>query len=329
MLRLWVASQNYQDDVRCSEKLIAQAEDAYRKIRNTLRFCMGACADFDPAENTEQPTEHSVDRWMLMELHRLVRDVRAAYDRYEFHRATRLMYEFCTVQASSVYLSAVKDRLYCESPDAVRRRASQTVIYRMLDVLVRLLAPILTHTCEEAWRHVPHRPADAPESVHLAMLPEYDEEVLRLADDLRPVNPDLGAFSSDELTVGPAWIWDRLMDLRGAGLVKLEALRNAGVKNPLDAEAVFRVSADNDAAAELIETYRGEMEDLLGVGHARVQRVDDLPEGVTVDVEVLDARDRYARCARSWKRRPDVGSNPDWPDLSARDAAVMEEIGDN
>jgi len=328
ILRLWVASQNYQDDVRCSENLIAQAEDAYRKVRNTLRFCMGACADFAPGENAEEPAEHSVDRWMLMELHRLVRDVRAAYDRYEFHRATRLMYEFCTVQASSVYLSAVKDRLYCESADSPRRRASQTVIHRMLDTLVRLLAPILTHTCEEAWRHVPNRPADAPGSVHLALLPTYDEEVLRLADDLRPVNPDLGAFSADELKVGPAWIWERLMDLRGAGLVKLEALRNAGVKNPLDAEAVFRVAADNDDAAELIEAYRGELEDLLGVGYARVERADDLPESVTVDVEVLDARDRYARCARSWKRRPDVGSNPDWPDLSARDAAVMEELSE-
>jgi len=327
VLRLWIASQNYQDDIRCSEALIAQAEDAYRKIRNTLRFCMGACADFDPAEHAEEPAEHSVDRWMLMELHRLIRDVRAAYDRYEFHRAARLMYEFCTVQASSVYLSAVKDRLYCEAADSPRRRGSQTVIYRMLGALVRLLAPILTHTCEEAWGHIPHRPADAPESVHLALLPEYDEEVLRLADDLRPVNPDLGAFSGDELTVGPAWIWDRLMDLRGEGLVKLEALRNAGVKNPLDAEAVFRVAGDNDAAAELIEAYRGELEDLLGVGYARVERAGDLPEGVTVDVEVLDARDRYARCARSWKRRPDVGSNPDWPDLSARDAAVMQQIG--
>jgi len=326
ILRLWTASQNYQDDVRCSDELIAQAEDAYRKIRNTLRFCMGACFDFDPAVHAAEPTEHSVDRWMLMELHRLVRDVRSAYDHYEFHRATRLMYEFCTVQASSVYLSAVKDRLYCESPDAVRRRATQTVVWQMLDTLVRLLAPILPHTCEEAWEHIPNRPADTPASVHLAALPDYDEEVLNLAEDFRPVNPDLGAFSADELVVGPAWVWARLLELRSAGLAKLEALRNEGVKNPLDAEAVFRVSAGNDRAAVFVETYLSELDDLLGVGHARMQRVDDLPEGVVVDVEVFDAREKYARCARSWKRRPDVGSNPNYPDLSARDAAVMEEI---
>ena len=326
ILRLWVAGQNYQDDVRCSEALIAQAEDAYRKIRNTLRFCMGSCFDFDPAANAAEPFEHSVDKWMRMQLHLLIRDVRAAFDRYEFHRATRLIYEFCTVQASSVYMSAVKDRLYCESPDAIRRRATQTVLHETLMTLVKLLAPILPHTCDEAWDRIPHRPADQPHSVHLAMLPEFDEEILELADDLRPVNPDEGMFSGDELQVGPAWVWQRLMELRAAGLVKLEALRNAGVKNPLDAEAVFHVQKDNPDANRLIEAYRRELEDLLGVGHARIEPVDQLPEGAIVTVEVADARDKYPRCARSWKRRPDVGADPDHPDLCARDAAVLKEL---
>ncbi|HUU21794.1 MAG TPA: class I tRNA ligase family protein, partial [Phycisphaerae bacterium] len=326
VLRLWVGSQNYQDDVRCSESLIAQAEDAYRKIRNTLRFCMGACFDFDPRTHAAQPAAHSVDNWMRMEVHLLIRDVRLAFDRYEFHRATRLIYEFCTVQASSIYLSAVKDRLYCEAPDSPRRRAAQTVIHEMLVALVKLLAPLLPHTCDEAWDQIPNRRPDEPHSVHLALLPEYDEEVLRFAEDLRPVNPDLAAFSTDELQAGPAWVWQRLMDLRGEALGKLEALRNAGVKNPLDAEAVFRVRKDNDRAAALIETYLQELEDLLGVGYARIERADDLPEGEAVAAEVLDARDRYSRCARSWKRRPDVGSDPEHPDLSARDAAVMRQL---
>jgi len=325
VLRLWVASQNYQDDVRCSDELIAQGEDAYRKIRNTLRFCMGACADYDPAVNATVPPEHSVDLWMRMQLHELIRDVRSAFDRYEFHRATRLIYEFCTVQASSIYLSAVKDRLYCESPNAVRRRATQTVIHEMLVTLVKLLAPILVHTADEAWDHIPMRDPDEPHSVHLALLPDYDESVLRLIEDIRPVNPDLGTFTTDELQAGPAYVWGRLLALRQQGLVKLEALRNAGVKNALDAEAVFHVADGSDDVAEFIATYLKEMEDLLGVGHATIQRGP--AEGdEAVSVEMIDSREKYSRCARSWKRRPDVGSDAEYPDLSVRDAVVMREL---
>ena len=322
ILRLWIASQNYQDDIRCSDKLIAQAEDAYRKIRNTLRFCMGACGDFDPSVHATNPANHSIDLWMRMELHRLLREVRTAYEKYEFHRATRAIYEFCTVQASSIYLSAVKDRLYCEAADSPRRRATQTVVHEMLVTLVKLLAPILPHTCQEAWEHIPSRDPSEPESVHLALLPDYDEQILRLADDLRPVNPDLAQFSADELQAGPALIWDRLLALRADGLVKLEALRNSGVKNPLDAEAVFKVPVDNESLAAALGTYLCELEDMLGVGYARIERV----EGDEFTVEVFDARDKYARCARSWKRRPDVGTDPDYPDLSARDAAVMRML---
>jgi isoleucyl-tRNA synthetase len=328
ILRLWAASQNYQDDIRCSEKLIAQAEDAYRKIRNTLRYCMGACFDFDPARHAAEPAGHSLDRWMLMQLALLIRDVRQAYQRYEFHRAARRMYEFCTVQASSVYLSAVKDRLYCESPGAIRRRASQTVIHQMLMALVKLLAPIVPHTCEEAWEHIPFRPASEPADVHLAALPDYDENLTGLMESFQAAPPDLGAVGIDELRAGPAWLWDRLMDLRQEALVKLEALRNAGVKNPLDAEVVFTVPKGADAVADMLSVYLRELEDLCGVGYACVRR-GDAPMGdrpLPVQVDVADARGRYGRCARSWKRRPDVGSDRRYPDLSARDAAVMAQL---
>ena len=326
ILRLWIASQNYQDDVHCSENLIAQTEDAYRKIRNTLRFCMGACSDFDPTRHATEPANHSVDRWMRLELHRLIRDVRQAYDQYEFHRATRLMYEFCSVQASSVYLSALKDRLYCESPDAPRRRASQTVIHEILTALVKLLAPILPHTCDEAWEHIPFRPSQEPDSVHLTLLPDYDADALAAAEELAAAGADLAAPTTDELQAGPVWIWDRLLEIRQASLVKLEALRNAGVKNPLDAEVVFKVRQNDDTVAQVLELYLRELEDLLGVGHARIERTAELPEGEVVGIEVLDARDKYSRCARSWKRRPDVGSDSEYPDLSARDAEVMRQI---
>ena len=327
ILRLWTASQNYQDDIRCSEKLIAQAEDAYRKIRNTLRFLMGSCSDFDPVHHAAEPADHSLDRWMLMQLHLLIRGVRQAYRDYEFHRAARLMYEFCTVQASSIYMSAVKDRLYCEAPDALRRRASQTVMHQVLVAMVKLLTPIIPHTCEEAWEHIPFRPAAEPADVHLALLPDYDETMVKMIEDFQSAPPDIGTVGIDELKAGPAWLWDRLMELRGEALVKLEALRNAGVKNPLDAEVIFTVPQDQDAIADMLGYYLKELEDLCGVGYACIRRGDVPAEGrpLPVAVDVADTRQKYARCARSWKRRPDVGSDPAWGDLSARDAVVMAQ----
>jgi isoleucyl-tRNA synthetase len=326
IIRLWVASQNYQDDVRCSEDLITQTEDAYRKIRNTLKFALGACGDFNPQTDSTEPAEHSLDLWMKLQLDVLIRDVRDMLDRYEFHRATRLIYEFCTVQASNIYLSAVKDRLYCDAADSPRRRSCQTVIHRMLVTLIKFLAPIMPHTCQEAWDHIPNRSEDEPQSVHLALLPECDEAVLDAAEAITPVTPDESVGWSWTLQPGPAWVWEKLMELRRAGLLKLEALRNAGVKNPLDAEAVFQIAADNEQAADLIADHLSELEDLLGVGYARIERVEALDEGEVVNVEVLDATDKYATCNRSWKRRPDVGADADYPDLSARDAAVMREL---
>jgi len=326
VLRLWVSSQNYSDDVRCSEKLIAQSEDAYRKIRNTLRFCMGACFDFDPAANAAEPEAHSLDRWMRLALHELIRDVRAAYDSYEFHRATRLMYEFCTVRASSIYMAAVKDRLYCELPDSPLRRATQTVLHEMLVSLVKLLAPILPHTAEEAWEQIPHRDPDEPDSVHLAMMPEVDTEALEMAEAVDTGWTESMKFEPDDLTPSPVMIWQRLLGLRQEGLIKLEALRNAGVKNPLDAEVVFTVREGDVGSTAFVETYLSELEDLLGVGYARLEKVRELPGDEPIAVRAEDARNKYKRCARSWKRRPDVGSDAEYPDLSARDAAVMRAL---
>ena len=325
ILRLWTASQNYQDDIRCSEGLIAQSEDAYRKIRNTLRYCMGACFDFDPAHHAIEPLPNSLDRWMRMEMHLLIRDVRQAYDAYEFHKATRLLYEFCTVQASSIYFSAVKDRLYCDGVNGQRRRSAQTVIHELMVALTKLLAPIMPHTCQEAWEHIPHRPAGESDEVSLAMLPDYDESVCRAVEQFQAVPSDLARFAVDNLQPGPAWVWQLVMDLRTAGLSKLEALRNTGVSNAMDAEVVFKAPADKPGVLRLIETYVQELEDLLGVGYARVEVVPSVAQGVLAEIEVNDARDKYASCARSWKRRPDVGQDPQFPDLSARDAAVMRE----
>jgi isoleucyl-tRNA synthetase len=287
---------------------------------------MGACYDFDPARNAAEAGEHSLDRWMRLELHRLIRDVRGAYERYEFHRAMRLVHEFCTVQASSVYMAAVKDRLYCELPDSPRRRATQTVLHELLVTLTKLLAPVLVHTCDEAWAHIPARDADEGDTVHLAFMPEVDAEALEIAESAACRWCESMNFEIDRVTPSPVMVWGRLLELRQEGLLQLEALRNAGVKNPLDAEVVFTVAEGDAPTRAFLEMYLGELEDLLGVGHARVATAAAVEGDSPVAVAVADAREKYPRCARSWKRRPDVGSDGDYPDLSARDAEVVKAL---
>jgi len=198
----------------------------------------------------------------------------------------------------------MKDRLYCETPDSVLRRRSQTVMHRMIVALTKLLAPMIVFTADEAWEHIQHKPAedrDLP-SVHLALLPK-----------------PFGGEASDEQKRE----WELLMELRDAALLQLDALKKeAGVNKALDAEIVYRV--DDDAMRRKLEEYGADLEDLVGAGFHSFAEKDEA--GPAVSVKVIDRRATYQACARSWKRRPDVGSDAEYPDLSARDAAAVRAI---
>jgi len=297
VLRLWVSSVDYQNDIRTSEALIGHLQEAYRKVRNTLRFLLGATHDFDPAAHATPPEEPGIDRWARMELHKVIRDVTNYYNEYAFYRVFRRIHDFCAVSLSSIYFSAIKDRLYCDLPDSQRRRRTQTVLHEIGSALIRLIAPILVHTAEEAWSQLQHKPEDV-ESVHMAHLPEVDEAALdeRLEQD----------FAT-------------LLDWRDMGLAELERLKKeADLSNPLDAAAIFIVPPER---AELARRYDDELEDLLVVGWHEIRVEPGEPR-----VQIVDLRGKYERCARCWKRRPDVGSDPEFPDLSARDAAVVRSL---
>src|SRR5262249_32933626 len=177
VLRLYVASLDYADDVRMSERGIKEMSEAYRKIRNTFRYLLGNLGDyarFDPA--TVAPgTLHEIDRWALAQLNRVIRDVRAAYEQFEFYRVYQRIYQFCAVELSSFYLDVLKDRLYAEHPEGADRRAAQFVLARLHDGLTRLLAPIIPHTAEELWDFIPRtQRSGVPASVHLTEWPEAD-----------------------------------------------------------------------------------------------------------------------------------------------------------
>ncbi|WP_412729625.1 class I tRNA ligase family protein, partial [Geobacillus stearothermophilus] len=172
ILRLWVASVDYQADVRISDHILKQVSEVYRKIRNTFRFMLGNLFDFDPSENAVPVGElGEVDRYMLAKLNKLIAKVKKAYDSYDFAAVYHEMNHFCTVELSAFYLDMAKDILYIEAADSRARRAVQTVLYETVVALAKLIAPILPHTADEVWEHIPNRRENV-ESIQLTDMPE-------------------------------------------------------------------------------------------------------------------------------------------------------------
>jgi isoleucyl-tRNA synthetase len=175
LLRLWVASEDFRNDVTYSRAHLAQVGDSYRKLRNTMRYVLGSLFDFDPAADAVPADKlPELDRWALARLHEIVRDVRKAYDNYEFHVVLRTLVEYAAVDLSALYFDIIKDRLYCDAKASLSRRAAQTVLHQIGRALTTLAAPILVFTAEEVWRMLPRAKGD-PESVHLAEFPEVAE----------------------------------------------------------------------------------------------------------------------------------------------------------
>ncbi len=305
LLRLWCCSVDYQNDIPTSPQVIKEFGDKYRKIRNTLRYLLSNLYDYQPAEAIENSGSNieksSLDAWALDQLNQLIKDVTEAYDAYQLHRAFRLLHDFCSVQISAVYGNAMKDRLYCEAPASPLRRRCQYVMHQMVLALTKLLAPMIIFTADETWEHIPHKPAEeaALPSVHLALLP-------------RPIPLEISAETRQQ--------WETLMSLREAGLMQLDGIKkSAGMNKALDAEIVYTVKSEAEKA--WLAAYGADLEDMLGAGcHSIV--VD--PATPTISIRAIDRRAQYPACARSWKRRPDVGQDPAYPDLSLRDAAAMK-----
>lgn len=285
VLRWWVSSLAYENDVKVDHEFFKGAGESYRKVRNTLRFMLSNLNDFDVSNDAAELGSIDpacVDAWALGELDRLTAEVTGAYERYQFKQAQSALYNFCNDTMSAVYLAAVKDRLYCDKVDSPRRRRTQTALYRIADQLCRLLAPVLCHTADEAYRSLT---GDDEACVHL-------EEVL----------PETG--------VKPSEAWAAAMEARDAGLMAMESAKASGVENPLDMGVTL---PDPEGALGAIET--GDLADLLGVSEVTL-------EASAGSASVADLRDR-ARCERSWKRDGTVRERSDGGMLSDRDAEAV------
>ena len=296
VLRLWSASVEFWEDVRISDVIITRLTEAYRKLRNTFRYALGNLHDFDPAVHAVPADQlREIDQWILFGAADLVLRCRAAYNDFAFHRVYRAMYDFATIDLSSIYFDVLKDRLYTSAPQAHARRSAQTALWRMTHALARLLAPILSFTTEEVWEHLKQ-----PGSVHVALFPEPQELIEGLTDEHRK----------------RAQNWDRLIEVRDSVLKSLETARQEKfIGAPL--EAKVRLAANGDLYP-LLQEYSGELPGLFIVSQVDVQ------PGAGIDVKV--ERAEGVKCERCWKYTMDVGSHSALPTVCAACAQAVEEI---
>ena len=175
IIRLWAGSSDYHADVRCSKDIVKQVAQNYLKFRNTARYCLGNLDGFDPNNLVTADDMEELDKWALTKLDSLIKTVRKAYNNYEFHVVAHAINDFCVVELSSFYLDIIKDRLYCEAKDGLRRRSAQSALFLILDAMAKLFAPILAYTCDEIWQAMPHRDSDDARNVLLNQMPENFE----------------------------------------------------------------------------------------------------------------------------------------------------------
>ncbi len=303
ILRLWVASSDYHSDIRISKEILGQLSDAYKKIRNTARYILGNLSDgettFNPdtdSVSNEQLAE--IDKWVLMRLDALTDKVTAGYDAYDFHIVFHAIHNFCVVDLSSFYLDIIKDRLYCEKMDSVTRRAAQTTMYRILDTVAKLIAPILSFTAEEIWTFMPHSANDDTESIFLN---EMSEKTGITCDD---------AFTAK---------WDTIYAVREAVNKKLEEKRNEKlIGKSLEAKVIITCKT-----AELAEQYAAmadTLKDVLIVSAVAVAQGETGDEDVAYTIEKAEG----GKCERCWCYSETVGQNAEHPTLCARCAGVVE-----
>jgi isoleucyl-tRNA synthetase len=302
ILRLWVVSTDYSDDLRIGKKILDTNTDAYRKIRNTIRWMLGTLAHDDGSEVplSEMP---ELERLMLHRLAELDPLVRGAYLEYDFKRIHAQLMHFMTVELSAFYFDVRKDALYCDPASSVRRKAALQVVRTLFDTIVKWLAPMMPFTMEEAW--LDRHPSDT-DSVHLQQFPEIP-----------------AAWRDEALAAR----WEKVRKVRRVVTGALEVERAAKrIGSSLEAAPAVHVTDP-----ELMAALKGL--DLAEIAITSQITVTDAPAPAdafrlddVADVAVVPAKADGRKCARSWKILPEVGSDPDYPDLTLRDAAAMREF---
>jgi len=298
IVRLWVSSQDFRNDIIVSEERINKVVETYRVIRNALRYQVSNLYDFDPAKHTVPDDKLTgLDRWILGEFSKLEQEVVKAYDNYEFHVVYQKVSQFIAVELSAIYHDVIKDRLYTDPANSPRRRSTQTTLYRLVTGLCQMLAPILAFTTDEAWEFVPGKTGD---SVHQGQLTQK-------------------LFSR---TPEETFYWGRLFAFRESALPGLETLRqNKLIGKSLEAKVVAK--GDKETLAPIIE-LRNDFQELLGVSQLEID-IGGEPgrAGITFGFDRVDANRQ--KCERCWHWETDVGSNSEHPTICSRCVEAVKQ----
>ena len=298
VLRLWVAATDYSGELTISDEILKRVVESYRRIRNTLRFLLANVSDFDPATDA-LPVDQwlEIDRYALAMTRELQNDVRAAYDRYEFHAVVQRLQNFCSEELGGFYLDILKDRLYTTARGSVPRRAAQSALWHLTNALLRLMAPVLTFTAEEAWGVFTGR--------------KDDSVFLHTWYDL-PAPADEAALVEK---------WRAIREVRAWVQKELEAVRESGgIGASLQADVDLALHGHRFTACE---SLGDDLRFVLITSKAGVAEVD-APDGESVTVQPSTA----AKCGRCWHYRDDVGRDAAHPELCGRCVSNLHGDGE-
>jgi isoleucyl-tRNA synthetase len=311
IIRLWVASVDFREDVAASENLMQRVSDNYRKLRNTLRFLLGNLHDFDPAlHEVKFESMQPLDQYILSRLVDLDKKIRVAYEGFEFHRAYHALNEFVNTDLSALYLDVLKDRLYTFAPNHPGRRSAQTALWHIAEALTRLIAPILSFTADETWQLLPHVEG-RESSVHLALFPKVTGIV---------------PGSTEKLEQD----WDHLLTLRDEVLKVLEEARTAKTisNKPSETQIVLGwLNSISEQPNPVFEKYKTVLPELFGV--AQVEISDAIVTEGTVEKGAFYVQAKPAagsKCERCWRFTTDVGNEAKYPTVCLRCADALAAI---
>ncbi|MBW1649512.1 MAG: isoleucine--tRNA ligase [Deltaproteobacteria bacterium] len=308
ILRLWASASDYRDDIRISDKILKQLTDAYRRIRNTCRFILGNLDDYNPeTDDVSYDDLSDIDKFALHKLSLLTKKIVEAYDSYEFHIMYHSLHNYCAVDLSAFYLDILKDRLYVYLQNSKTRRSAQTVLYKIIETIAKLMAPVLPFTAEEVWKFIPNY-QDKADSIHLELFPKYSESMLDydLAEE-----------------------WGIILNVRKEVTKALEAARiKKVIGHSLDAEV--KIFADAKTY-ETILPYNNDLRSIFIVSKAELEQANEDNkgdfisseiEGLFISVKASDAM----KCQRCWIRDTSVVEDDKYPNICSRCREILNPV---